>query len=239
MNKKEQELQWWKDWSQHSDKKARNKLLKSLDPLLHKEVNKYVASPLPRTAIETEARMLALNAFNTYDPNKAQLNTHVMNHLKHLQRYALTYQNVGKIPEHRGIAISKYQHIKENLAEDLQREPTIIELADALSWTPAEVERMQRELRKDLSIVARKEEDEDSRGFFDYTFTSTDPLKEAIEFVYFDSSMEDKKILEYVFGLGGKQILAPRDIALKINRSETYIKKRLKILAQEIQNVRL
>jgi len=100
--------------------------------LLQKEVNKYAASPLPRTSLETEARILALKAFDSYDPNKAQLNTHVTNHLKHLQRYVLTYQNIGKIPEHRGIAISKFQNIKENLTEDLDREPTIVELADAL-----------------------------------------------------------------------------------------------------------
>lgn len=133
MNKREKELLLWKDWRTHRDKKARDELLISLSPLLHKEINKYVASPLPRTALETEARMLALNAFETYDPNKAQLNTHVTNHLKHLQRYTLIYQNIGKIPEHRGIAISRYQHVQENLEEDLDREPTIVEISDALS----------------------------------------------------------------------------------------------------------
>ena len=239
MNKKEQELYWWKDWNQHNDKKARNRLLKSLDPLLNKEVNKFVASPIPRPALETEARILALNAFKSYDPSKAQLNTHVTNHLKHLQRYVLTYQNVGRIPEHRGIAISRYQTIKENLEEDLSREPTIVELADILSWSPAEVERMQIELRKDLSIAAQSDTDGGTKGFFDYSFSTTDVLKEAIEFVYFDASSEDKKILEYVFGIGGKQILAPKNISFKINRTELYVKKRLKFLAQEIQNARL
>lgn len=238
MNNKEQEMAWWQDWDQNQNKKSRNKLLKSLAPLLNKEVNKFIASPIPRPALETEANMLALNAFKSYDPNKAQLNTHVTNHLKHLQRYVLNYQNVGRIPEHRGIAISRFQNIQDNLSEDLDREPTIVELADALSWSPAEVERMQIELRRDLSI-ASKEDGDDLKGFFDYSFSQTNTLKEAIEFVYFDSGSEDKKILEFIFGIGGKQILAPKEIGLKLNKPDTYIKRRLKILAREIRNAQL
>ena len=132
MNTKEKEFKLWEDWSSKEDYKARNELLTSLNPLLMKQVNKYNASPIPRTALETEARVLALNAFDSYDPSKAQLNTHVTNHLKHLQRFVLNYQNVGKIPESRGLAISKFQNIQSNLTEDLGREPTAIELADNL-----------------------------------------------------------------------------------------------------------
>ena len=238
MDRKEQEFQLWQNWHSNKDKKSRNELLISLEPLLQKEVNKYAASPLPRTSLETEARMLALNAFKSYDPNKAQLNTHVTNHLKHLQRYVLTYQNIGKIPEHRGIAISKFKNIKANLMEDYDREPTIVELADALQWSVAEVERMQIELRRDLNITSKKEDDTES-GFFDYTFAKTDPLKEAVEFVYFDSPAENKKILEYTFGIGGTEILAPKEIAKKLFKTEFYIKQNLKKLAIEINNARL
>ncbi len=239
MERKDQEMELWKRWNTGQDKQARDELLTSLTPLLTKEVNKYKASPLPTSAIATEARMLALNAFKSYDPSKAQLNTHVTNHLKHLQRYVLTYQNVGKIPEHRGIAISRFQNVRENLAEDLNREPTEVELADALQWSPAEVERMQSELRSDLSISSNSDDGDEMGGFFDYTLKSTDTLKEAIEFVYFDSSAERKKLLEYTFGIGGSVILAPKEIAKKMFKTENYIKVQLKLLAKEIQNARL
>jgi RNA polymerase primary sigma factor len=205
-----------------------------------REVNKFSGSPLPRTALETEARVLALRAFDNYDPAKAQLSTHVTNHLKHLQRYVLTYQNIGRIPEHRGIAIGKFQTVKENLMEDLNREPTIVELADALQWSPAEVERMQTELRRDLNIMTREEDREELGGFFDYSIQDRpDPLKEAIQLVYFDSSPEDKLILEYAFGINRKQILSPKEIGRKIGRSEEYVRQKFLRLAREIQNARL
>jgi DNA-directed RNA polymerase specialized sigma subunit len=101
-------------------------------PVYQKEANKFKSAPLPNSAIESQAKILTLKAFETYDPSKSQLNTHVTNHLKHLQRYVLEYQNIGKIPEHRGLAIGKYQTVFDNLKEDLGREPTDMELADNL-----------------------------------------------------------------------------------------------------------
>jgi len=238
MDRKEKELKLWEEWKFNRNIRARDELLKSLRPLLAKEINKFSTSPIPRPALETEAKVLALKAFETYDPKRAQLNTHVTNHLKHLQRYVLTYQNIGKIPEHRGLAIGKFQTTKETLMEELDREPTLVELADALHWPLAEVERMQTELRRDLNM-ARAMQEEESGQFFDLLQKpGQDPLKEAIEYVYFDASPEDKKILEYAFGIGGQQILRPREIAQKLNRTENYIRTRFKILASEINYVR-
>ena len=77
MDRKEKELLLWQEWKTTGSNRARNELLRSIDPLLQKQVNKFQSSPIPRTALETEARMLALKAFETYDPSKAQLNTHV------------------------------------------------------------------------------------------------------------------------------------------------------------------
>ena len=240
MNKKDIELELWKDWKYNQNGDARNQLISSLTPLLSREVNKFSGSPLPRTAIESEARVLATKALDTYDPNKAQLNTHVVNNLKHLQRYVLTYQNIGKIPEHRGIAIGRYNSTFDNLKEDLGREPNIAELSDELKWPIAEVERMQSELRKDLNIMTKQDDAEDSSGFFDYTpIEKTEDIKTAIEFAYYDASPEDKKILEYTFGMGGNPILPADQIALKINRPALYVKTHLKNLAQKIRNAEL
>ena len=240
MNLKEKELKLWEDWSKNGDRFARDQLLRSLGPLLNKEVSKYAASPLPRTALETEARILALKAFETYDPTKSQLNTHVTNHLKHLQRYVLTYQNIGKIPEHRGIAIGKYKNTFDNLSEDFNREPTEVELADSLGWSLPEVERMQLELRNDLNIVARDDSSDEQGGFFDYSQDSSNSkLKDALMLVYYDADSEDKKILEYSFGIGGGKQKKISEIAPLIHKSDSYVKRHLKQLARDIQNARL
>jgi DNA-directed RNA polymerase sigma subunit (sigma70/sigma32) len=228
---KELEHTLWNKWKKTQDPTYANQLLVSMDPFLQSWVNKYRTAPLPRPAIESQARLLALKAFDTYNPNKgAQLSTHVGNELKHLHRYILEYQNIGKIPENRGIAISRFKNIKSNLTEELNREPTVIELADSLVWSPAEVERMQSELRQDLNIIQGKEE-----AFFDTQYNLTDDTRTAVEFVYWSSPPLEQKILEYWFGLGGNSKLSVEEMARKLKKSPEEIKRISKDLALKIK----
>lgn len=227
---KQEELDLWKAWSNGS-KAAQNKLIKSLDPLLQSQINKYQHPSIPRSALEAESRKLALDAFKTYDPARAQLSTHVTNHQKHLQRYVLNYVNVGKIPENRALAVGKFQKIKQNLLEDLGREPNTTELADALTWAPKEVERMESELRKDLAITQGGDED-----FFENILYETDTDRELIEFVYYEADPEEKLILEYSLGIGGKPLLEVKDIALRLGKPEAYVRRKRIKLGEKIHS---
>lgn len=229
---KQRELDLWRR-ANDGDATAKVELLKSLDPLLKKNVNKFVNSGLPREALETEARFLASKAFKTYDPSKSQLNTHTQNHLKHLQRFVVEYQNIAKIPENRAIAISKFNNIKANLEETLNREPTVLELSDALQWSPMEVERMLAEQRKDLTMISGED------IFYEDQFRSQDPTIEAIWYVYYgDTDNEEKKILEYTFGLFGQRKYTVTEISMKLNKPNSYILKKHKELADKINDAR-
>lgn len=233
---KEKELKLWQNWKQ-GEKKALAQLLRSMDPLIQQQVNKYSSVPIPRTAIEEQGRSLALKAFEDYDPIRgAGLNTHVFNHLKHLQRFIIDYQNIGKIPEHRGIQISRFNNIKKHLEEQLGREPTIIELSEALNWSPKEVGRMLTEQRKDITLRQSLEES----GWYDKDLIKTDVTKEIIEFVYHEPTitMEEKKIMEYFFGFYQKPRLSVKEIALKMGRPESYIRKVGKKIAEKIENAK-
>jgi RNA polymerase primary sigma factor len=228
---KTQELATWKKWKRTSNSEHLNSLLRSMEPLLQSAVNKYNTSPLPRPAIESQARVLAVKAFHTYNPKfGTQLNTHLVNELKHLTRYVLEYQNIGKIPENRGIAISKFHNIKANLMDELGREPTTTELADGLQWSVAEVERMQSELRQDLNITQGKEE-----AFFDVGYNVTDKTRDVVEFVYYSVGAEEKKVLEYWFGMGGVQKLTVEEMAEKLHKTPAQIRDISKELAQKIR----
>jgi DNA-directed RNA polymerase sigma subunit (sigma70/sigma32) len=220
MADKQQELFLWKKWKKTGEPGYMNTLITSLDPYIQSHVNKFSTVPIPRTALESQAKLLALKALQTYDPKRGtQINTHLGHELKHLNRYVIEYQNVGKIPENRGLAISKFQNIKSNLTEDLEREPTVVELADSLQWSPAEVERMQNELRSDILITQGKEE-----AFFDTTYNKSDKERDIVEFVYYQSAPDEKKVLEYTFGLGGNPKLTVAEMAMRLNKTPAEIR---------------
>ena len=231
--KKEQELELWKQWKETGDTEPLTELLTSMQPLLRQSVNKYKASPLPIYALEAVARDLAVKAFETYDPTKAQLNTHTVNHLKHLQRYVLNYQNIGKIPETRGVKISRYQNVKTQLTDDLKRAPNFAELSDELQWNLAEVERMELELRSDLDLREGKEE-----AFFDYTFGEDDILTDYAKFTWFDEDNIGKKIIEHAFGIGGVERLSMKELSVQLNVPESTLRKKARRIAEKINSMR-
>lgn len=231
--KKEQELELWKKWKATGDQQALNELLISLAPLLRQSVNKYRAAPIPSYALDAVARELAVKAFETYDPAKAQLNTHVVNHLKHLQRYVLNYQNVGKIPETRGVKISRYQNTKSQLEENFGRPPTMAELSDTLSWGLPEVERMESELRNDLDLREGKDE-----AFFDFTFQEDDNLKDIATFVWYDEDPTGKQIIERAFGLHGVPKLTTKELSTELNIPESTLRKKARAIGEKINSMR-
>jgi DNA-directed RNA polymerase sigma subunit (sigma70/sigma32) len=228
---KEQERGLWEQWRQGKEE-ARVDLLRSLNPIIQKNVNKFAASGLPRSAVETEARRLVLQSFETYDPTKSAVATHATNHLKHLQRFVLEYQNIGKIPEHRGLAITKYKSIHRQIKEDLGREPTIVELADELKWSNSEVMRMQSELRSDLTISSFGDEDE---PYIESIFHEIPETEEIAELLYYESDPEEQVILEHwLQSTRTGERLPYSEIALKLNKPESYVKRKANELGEKI-----
>jgi len=239
MEVKTQELDLFKKFKS-GDLDSKRQLIKSLTPLINMQVSKFSASGLPIPAIKLEGQKLTSQAIDTYDPSKAQLNTHVTNYLKKLNRFVSDYQNVGHIPEPRTMIIGKYNTLYSNLEADKKRPPTVEELSDAMQIPIAEVSRLQSELRKDLSLTYDLDKDSDDIGGF-YSFVSpstTDPkLHEAIEFVYFDSDNIDKKILEMTLGLYGNPKRSLKDIATILKLSDSELKERKTNLAIQIKEL--
>lgn len=212
----------------------------SLKPIIQYNINKFKTSGLPESALDLETRRIVSDAIETYDPTKAQLNTHVMGYTRKLSRFVSNYQNVGKIPENRIFLIGRYKTIYENLEADKGREPTIAELADAMHIAPVEIERLQLEMRKDLGMPDAGESTEDGGSFFDLTqYTEDDYNKrQAIEFVYYDSDPIDKKIIEYIFGIGGVvPLTSDKEIAMKLGITPPALKKRKIKIAKAINEI--
>lgn len=236
MIKKEQELQMWKDWKSTGDMQHMNNLLESLNPLIQREVNVFKTSPLPQEAIKLRALIITKNALEDYDPTKSQINTHLINNLKKLNRFVYENQNIGKIPEHRILKITQFKSIKEQLREQLNREPTTFDIANEMKLPPAEVERLEQELRQDLTIMNEAENEEGGGFYYLDPQVYTDKTKEAVHFVYYSlSDPTDQQLMEYYFGMFGKEKLPIVNIANKLKITHNKASKRLKELADMVQ----
>ena len=234
--KREQELELWKEYNTTGDSKKLNQLLESFDPLIQREVNVFKAAPVPTEAVKIHAQVLAKKAFDTYDPTRSQLNTHLVNSLKKLNRFIYENQNIAKIPEHRILRITQYKSVVDQLRESLLREPSSMEISNEMHIPLAEVQRLESELRQDLEL-RNETADEEGGGFFLDPQQFTDKTLEAIHFVYYSvPDQATKSLMELYFGLFGKTKCSVLSAAQQTGIPYAKANKLLRELADQIKD---
>jgi hypothetical protein len=100
-----------------------HQVLGRFDKTIGMAVNKY-KGPMTGPAINTHARNLAIEALQTYDPNKgAAFNTHLTNTLQRLQRRNAQAQT-AYIPEGPAAYLGQAQQAHDEFADEFGRKPT-------------------------------------------------------------------------------------------------------------------
>jgi DNA-directed RNA polymerase specialized sigma subunit len=221
-----QAISTWKKWKRDKDPDKLHSLLQYVDPTVQNRVQQFAAAPVARVAVEAEAKKQAVLAMHNFNPAKgANLRTHVANRMPKVFRYVAKRQNIGTIPEHRVMKISTFKKAKEELTEKLSREPTPVELADELKWSPQEVGRMEAEMRKDLGH---------SISFQDMAHVDFNRNMETINFAYYSMSPQEQLVFDYSVGAHGKPRIKATEIAKKLGVSVSQISKIRKRMVDRI-----
>src|SRR5512134_2171856 len=83
---KAKDITLWKEWKKTRSPQALQKLLDQMHPIIMQTVNKW-APAASRSLLESEAKRLAVEAFERYDPNQgAALSTFLASRLQKLSR---------------------------------------------------------------------------------------------------------------------------------------------------------
>lgn len=227
------ELELWHTWNNGGRKPNDLKpLLQSYEPFLQRYARKFTTVEIPTSAIHAELRKQFLKAVKTYNPERGQLNTWVHPHLNKASRFVKTYQNWGKIPEGNISKIREFKQAKEDLTHKLGYEPDTKTLSDHLKWPQKRVAQMMKEQRKDVPFSHEEGAAE---------LLSPREL-EAVRLLQYDTrlSSEERTVYEYVFGINGKPILAPGEIAKKTGLHQSKVSRirtKLKGLMKEAVEV--
>tara|TARA_Y100000592_G_scaffold19371_2_gene29738 strand:- start:50969 stop:51673 length:705 start_codon:yes stop_codon:yes gene_type:complete len=227
----QQDIKAWDDWKQTGNKAQLSVLFKRMEPVIQKEVSRWSSGPVARPVINLEAKKLSLNAFRTFDPNKARLNTHLTNNLKGLSRIVYTHTNPARMPEHQVLKMNTFLTSKNSLEEQLGREPTTVELSEDLAWSPREVESYQGQMRTGYSTSQPV-----PAGFEKY-----DADRAFLDFVYNDLVDQDQIVFEHTTGYGGKRILSAQELIAKTGMTQGQIshsKRRIRRMIEEARGLR-
>lgn len=211
----------WRSWKDDQDPQKLGQLIQSFRPMIRSAVRKWSGGGVPDPTLEANAEILAVKAFNSYDPRKyatTSLGTHVYNNMKRLSRVVTTHQNVARIPEHRTQKIGTYKNVKSYLEGELDREPTSAELADQLGWSLKDVNKMENSLRQDLLYSGDVLADYSMPGTYD-----DERRRDLVDFIYYELDPEEKTVFEYLTGKYGKPKKTAREIAAVMGVSDATV----------------
>lgn len=176
-------------------------LYESFKPLIFSaaKTNMY-KSPIPRSAHTALAAQSFLDAVKSFDPKKGSLRTHVYGAVQNKgKRLNYKYQNIGFIPEERATKYGLFRSTVEMLRGMHGRDPSTLEIADEIKWSPKQVETMRREMRG--SLILGEEVAERS------PFYQSDRGRQILQDIQYSLIPHHQTVLEHAAGLNGRTAL--------------------------------
>ena len=126
-------------WKTTKSKEDMSKLIEHLHPIIFSQVHRQAGS-LPQSALAGTGRLWAMKAVETYNPDKgATLSTHVANYIRKIKRQNYKYRGPARLSENKQMEFESYRRAKENLTDELARDPSPDELARQLGWSKGAV----------------------------------------------------------------------------------------------------
>jgi hypothetical protein len=198
VKKREEDIRLLNAFKKDPTKETFTPLYQSFKPLIFKASRPNTfGSPLPPSAHWAYATQSFLDAIRTHDPKLAPFHIHAYTTILNKgKRLNLKYQNIGYIPEARATKYQLYNNTVTLLREQLGREPSTLEIADEIKWSPKMVETMRKEVRTAYLMDEGKSEI--------HGIVKSDKAKQALQDIQYSLIPAHQLVLEHAVGLNGK-----------------------------------
>lgn len=205
-------------WRNSKTPETNTQLLNTVRPIIDTAVHSYAGANANPT-IRSRAKLMALKAMETFDPDRGNVKTHLLSQLQSLRRLNAQSQNIITIPEQVGLDYQKMNEAENNLRDDLGRDPTDEELAD---YTGLSTRRLRKIRAFNQPIASGSTAQESSDDMFSEEIASAIPgrqnsAKAWENFVYEDLNPTDKIIMNSLLGRNGKKRMSTQEIASRLN----------------------
>lgn len=225
-----QDLDLWKAWQAGGRKPDDlEPLMDRFEPVLQSHLRRYAGHVnIPTPAIQADLENRFVQAVRSFDPGRgAQLATHVNWHLKGVHGFVTQHQNLARIPENQLSRIREMTSAIHNLQDDLGKVPDNAALASRLKWSPTQVAKLRRSLRKDLLTSG-----------FQVPVGVLEPSRwESIKSLLpAELDKKEKFVFEHTTGAGGAPIMQAQEMAKRLNVSNASISRMRAEIAKKIEN---
>ena len=214
----------YKAWKDADTPQTRGLLLKQVQPVINTAIHSY-GSGSASPALKSQAKLLALQAFHSYDPTKGNMKTHLLSQLRRLQRTAAQSNQIISIPERVALDRRHLMEAEGNLRDQLGREPSDLEVAD---YTGLSLKRLGYIRQASIGINTGSMLDEEGEVFSPASTIpgATDADDAWADMVYYDLNEMDRTIMDYTLGLRGIRPLSTTELASRLGVSPGAISQR-------------
>lgn len=217
----------YSQWQKNRTPETNTQLLQNIQPIVDTAVHSYVGAGAPAT-LKNRARLLALQAMDTYDPQKGNVKTHLLTHLQRLRRLNAQSQNIIQIPEQVGLDFQKIQRVENDIRAELSRDPTDEEIADRTGLSVKRLRKI-RQFNQPVAEGMTARQTDMTAGNQDIAATRPDRTGAHdawLDFVYDDLGAVDKIIMDSLLGRHGRKKLPTQELANKLNISPGAVSQR-------------
>jgi DNA-directed RNA polymerase specialized sigma subunit len=215
----------YETWKRSPSPQANDELLNVLSPVIDNAVKTYGGGNNP--IIRSKAKKILMDSLPKYDPTATKLKTYAFNQLQGLKRFSMQQGQIISIPEQVQLDHMNLSKAENELREELGRDPTDTELADATSLSMKRIGYVrQLKMPSSEGNILKPMSGSDGSDFNDPAVASQRGSKELSawhSFVYDSLGDIDKLILEHSFGLNGKKVLSNQQIAAKLRISPAAV----------------
>lgn len=225
------------DWRKNSSPEANTKLLGTVQPIIDTAVNSYAGQNASPT-LKNKARLMALKALQSYDPQKGNVKTHLLSQLQSLRRAAAQEQNIIGIPEQVGLDFQRLSAAENELRDGLSRDPTDDELADMTGLSTKRIKKIRnfhQPVAEGMTAMQSGNSEDDTNTDIASTLPNYTKHTDAwLDFVYGDLTPTDKLIMDMTLGRNGRRRTSTQDIARRLNITPGAVSQRAAKIQQMI-----
>lgn len=208
------------EWQKAQTPEMNTKILGTIQPILDTAVSSYAGASASPT-VKNRAKLMALKALQSYDPQRGNVKTHLLSQMQSLRRLAAQEQNIISIPEQVGLDFQRLSSAENELRDSLSRDPTDDELADMTGLSVRRIKKI-RNFHQPVSegMTARRDgnsEDDTNTEIASTLPNATNASDAWLDFVYGDLSPVDKLIMDMTLGRNGRRPASTQDIARRLN----------------------
>jgi len=219
-------------WARDPTADNMGRVVRALTPVINSEIQRYNG---PKPLLKAKAKSLAAQAVKSYDPTKgAHLRSWLVTQMQPLARYSQQLKPV-QIPEVANRQAAEVNRVRQQLSDELGREPTHIELADVTGLNPKRIQKL-REMAQPVIMESAFDVAEDSERSLPGV-TSTDTISVAEDMVYDSLDERDKMIFDLKTGKHGRVSLANQEIARRLGVTPALVSQRSSQIAGQISDL--